>query len=77
MHATRSVFLHPHSILEHTMPNLSIEAIQDIIDHAASLAIRFRNDADGLDLSDGLAEMSEALEVYDVIAAAPEETAEP
>lgn len=56
---------------------LSVEALQDIIDHAASLAIRFRNDADGLDLADGLAEMSEALEVYDVITAEPEETAEP
>ncbi|MNU58966.1 hypothetical protein D3C71_481170 [compost metagenome] len=47
--------------------SLSIEALQDIIDHAASLAIRFRNEADTADIASGIEEMSEALEVYDVI----------
>lgn len=47
--------------------SLSIEALQDIIDHAASLAIRFRNEVDTADIASGIEEMSEALEVYDVI----------
>jgi predicted translin family RNA/ssDNA-binding protein len=47
--------------------SLSVEAIQDIIDHAASLAIRFRNAADTSDIAHGIQEMSEALEVYDII----------
>jgi 3-phosphoglycerate kinase len=46
---------------------LSVDAIQDIIDHATSLAIRYRNEADEMELRFGLAELSEALETHDVI----------
>jgi hypothetical protein len=47
--------------------SLSIQAIQDILDQSASLAIRFRNEAETPEISGVLAAMLDALEDYEVV----------